>query len=71
MSGLLLGRKDLLKAAYIIAFEGIGAAPEGSERLQEWLDFDLAAIADKRVKIPEETRLTFEVRQNPEYEPAA
>jgi radical SAM superfamily enzyme YgiQ (UPF0313 family) len=62
--------RDLIKAAYIIGLEGIGATSEGSVHLQEWLAFDLASVLDKSVKVPEEAKLTYEVRQNPEYEPA-
>ena len=56
--------KDLVKAAYIILIEGLGRSTNDIAHLQEWLDIDLEAFADKSITLPKtQPRLTWEVRQ--------
>lgn len=59
--------RDLLTAARILLLEGVVGAPEASARAQRWLDFDVEAVADRAVAVPERADLTYEVRQSPAY----
>lgn len=51
---------DLFSAFYIILIEGISS--RSKNRLKQWMDFDLNSVRDPLIKIPEVSRLTWEVR---------
>lgn len=62
---------DLFKAVYIIFLDKIlEISPTvWSGRIRgwmRWLDFNLESVVNPSIKIPNTTRLSFEVRQNPE-----
>ena len=60
--------KDLFAAFSLIFFEKFRKRCSVAE-WEQWLSFDLEAVLNKKIRLPETPRLTFEVRQNVE-EPA-
>ncbi len=57
--------RDLFTTFLIIFFERFRKKRNVAE-WEKWLEFDLEAVLNKRIRLPETPRLTFEVRQNVE-----
>ena len=55
--------KDLFTTFLIIFFERFRKKGDAAE-WEKWLDYDLKAVLDPTLRLPEIPRLTFEVRQN-------
>lgn len=54
--------KDLIISFRALILNGGAESKARSTRLQQWLDFDVEAIADQTIQLPPQPRLTFEVR---------
>ena len=54
---------DLFKVLYVFLIEGFTTHKAKSKNLESWLNYDTESNALKNIKIPEEPRLTYQVRQ--------